>query len=233
MNKVDLIGSSGRRMQKHLNEKWPWMVEFFPNGFFHPWVSVDFPEYSKKENTILTVGRLGTEQKATDIMLSAFAMAADKIPDWSLKLVGSMEPSFKGFIDSFFNKHPELKDRVIFTGKITEKADLFKEYAKAKIFTLTSILEGGTPNVVAEALHSGCAMAVTEFDAFDDATAKGKCGMSAPIGDKTGMAEVYIKLCSDEKKLREMSEYAFTYSEKYFSMEKTAARIYESLMTGN
>ena len=232
MEQVDLIGSSGRRMQRHLNKKWPWAVEYFPNGYFHPWIKIDHIEYSKKENLILTVGRLGTEQKATDVMMEAFAVASEDIRGWKLKLIGGIEPSFNDYLESFFIKHPELKDRILFVGKITDKKALFEEYEKAKIFSLTSILEGGTPNVVAEALHSGCAMAVTEFDAYNDAIAEGKCGMSAPIGNVEKMASVYRSLCSNEKRLKEMCEYAFMYSEMYFSMEKVAARINESLRSG-
>ncbi len=233
MEQVDLIGSSGRRMQRHLNKKWPWPVEYFPNGYFHPWTKLDKADYSIKENVIRTVGRLGTEQKATDVMLEAFAAAARDMSGWKLKLIGGIEPSFDHYIESFFTKHPELKDRVIFAGKITDKTALFEEYKKAKIFSLTSILEGGTPNVVAEALHSGCVMAVTEFDAYSDATAGGRCGMSAPIGNVDKMADVYRTLCSDEERLKEMCEYAFKYSEMYFSMEKVASRINESLMAGD
>jgi hypothetical protein len=47
-------------------------------------------------------------------------------------------------------------ERVAFTGAITDKAELYSEYAKAKIFALTSTLEGVTPNVYAEALFHGC-----------------------------------------------------------------------------
>lgn len=229
LGKVDVIGSSGRKMQRHLNIKWPWPIEYYPNGYFHPWVEAEPVQYAEKENTILTVGRLGTEQKATEVMMEAFALAAPSIPGWTLKLVGSIEPSFESYRNAFFEKHPELAERIIFAGKITEKKELFNEYRKAKIFSLTSILEGGTPNVVAEALHMGCAMAVTEFDAYEDATDQGRCGMSAPIGDAEKMAEVYKKLCSDEEGLKKMCAHAYDYAEESFSMEKIVRRLYASL----
>ena len=72
-------------------------------------------------------------------------------------------------------------------------------------------------------------MAVTEFDAFEDATDYGRCGLSAPVGDIEGMADVYYSLCSNEDRLRDMCVHAFEYSEKVFPMEKIVARIHDSL----
>ena len=226
---VDLIGTSGRKIQKHLNEKWFWPIEYIPNGYYHPWIEIDHIDYEKKENVILTVGRLGTIQKATNVMLEAFALAAQDIGDWTFKLVGGIEPSFEGYLENFWRKHPELKGKIVFIGKITDKTELFEEYKKAKIFTLTSILEGGAPNVIAEALHCGCAVATTEFDAYKDAIAGGKCGMSAKIGEVDGMASVYRNLCKNEERLKQMCEYAHDYAEMYFDMEKIVKRINHSL----
>lgn len=149
---MDVIGTSGRKLQRHLNRKWPWRIRYFPNGYYHPWVSVNGADYHKKENIILTVGRIGDHQKGTTAMLQAFARIFDRIPGWTLRLVGNITDTFRPCIEDYFNEHPELRDRVIFVGKITDKAALFEEYKRAKIFTLTSILEGGTPNVVAEGM---------------------------------------------------------------------------------
>lgn len=206
-----------------------WPVEYFPNGFYHPWIKIDEFNYDIKENIILTVGRLGTEQKATDVMLEAFAQAAGKIPEWKLRLVGSIESSFEKYIDDYYVRYPNLRERVEFTGKITGKNELFAEYQKAKVFTLTSILEGGCPNVIAEALHCGCAIATTEYDAFEDATDHGKCGMSAPIGDVKRMSELFITLCTDEDRLKRMCQHAFDYAEKNYQMDKIVFRINDSL----
>ena len=43
-------------------------------------------------------------------------------------------------IDNYFAKYPALKDRVVFTGHIVDKKELFGHYSKAKIFTLSSLL---------------------------------------------------------------------------------------------
>ena len=73
------------------------------------------------------------------------------------------------------------------------------------MFTLTSTFEGGTPNVVAEALTAGCAMAVTKFDAWEDAIDEGRCGMAAKINDIDEIAMMYLELCKNAN-LEQLSE---------------------------
>ena len=228
LDRMDVIATSGRKMQVYLNKKWPWPIEYFPNGYFAPWADVKSIDYDAKENTILTVSRVGSSEKANDIMMLAFERIADRIPGWTLRLVGGVDPGFEEFRRGFFDSYPKMKDRIIFTGAITDKAALYEEYRRAKIFTLTSRTEGA-PNVVGEALHGGCAIAITEIDACQDATDCGRCGMTAPIDDIDAIADMYLAMCSDESRLREMCLDASCYAESVFSMRRVVERIHESL----
>ena len=230
MSQVDVIATSGRSLQRHLNEKWPWNIEYVPNGYFHPWIEVGEAPYLHKDKVMLTVGRLGTDQKDTRTMLEAFALAADGIPEWKLRLVGSMEEEFLDYVEDFYQMYPGLKNRVEFVGRIVDKKSLYEEYMKAAIFTLTSQAEGGTPNVIAEALHCGCAIAVTKIDAWEDCVDKGRCGMACEIGDVEAVADMYVSMDSDEKKLDCMCRRAFAYAKENYDMEKIANRVYESLL---
>lgn len=144
MNHCDVIATSCKAMQKHLNEKWPWKIEYIPNGYYNFENAMEEPDFARKENTILTVSRLGTVQKATNILLEAFAEIADRIPNWNLKLVGSIEPAFQPEIDKYFVKYPQLVSRVTFTGVISDKEQLRAQYLKAKLFALPSTFEGAS-----------------------------------------------------------------------------------------
>ena len=232
MNSCDVIATSCRALQQHLNEKWPWKIEYIPNGYYSYGTKHRAPDYNQKENTILTVSRLGTEQKATDVLLNAFAMIADRIPEWNLKLVGNIEGNFSCFIDNFFIKYPQLKNHVLFTGPISDKDTLFNEYYKAKVFILTSVIEGGTPNVVAEALRAGCAMITTKFDAWEDVIDKGSCGMAADINDIPAIAARLHTLCTGNQ-LPALSERAYRYGMRNFDMEAIVSKLYEMLFGGN
>ncbi len=224
MRQCDVITAAGRTMQRHLNEKWPWAIEYIPNGFYNfSNEPMDF-DYNKKENVILTAGRLGTMQKATHVLLEAFALAAGKLPEWELHLAGSVAKEFENVLESFWKRFPELKGRIRFLGHISDRDVLYKEYKKAKIFALPSTFEGGA-NVIAEALYAGNAIAITKIDEYGDATDYGRCGLASEIGDISGFADILLKLCRSEH-LEEMCRHAHEYAKSEYDMEKIVARLY-------
>ena len=229
MDCCDVIATSCTAMQKHLNEKWPWHIECIPNGYYNVFSEkTEERDFSKKESIILTVGRLGTRQKATEVLLEAFATIANQIPDWKLHLVGSIEDTFWDYIVDYYKRYPSLTQRVIFTGPILDREVLKKEYQNAKIFALPSTLEGGTPNVVSEALWAGCVLAVTKFDAYEDAIGNGRCGKSAPTNDINTFSQILLELCTSDN-LEQMFENAKKHGRTFFDMEKIVGGLYEQL----
>lgn len=223
MGQCDVISAAGHTMQRHLNEKWPWAVEYIPNGFYNfSNIPMEF-DYSKKENIILTAGRLGTMQKATHVLLEAFALAAKDLPGWELHLAGGVEKAFEGVLESFWKRFPELKERIRLLGHISDRDTLYKEYQKAKVFALPSTFEGGA-NVIAEALYAGNAIAITKIDEYEDATDQGRCGMASDIGDISGFAEILRELCRSEH-LEDMCRHAHGYARSNYDMEKIVARL--------
>ncbi|MBR1859001.1 MAG: glycosyltransferase family 4 protein [Selenomonadaceae bacterium] len=196
--KCDVVAASCRTTQQVMNIKFPITIELIRNGFYN-FANADFSDvFDKKQDIILTVGRIGSAQKNNELLLEAFAAVADKIPEWKVRLVGSVEDSFERYIDEYFKKFPHLKDRVIFTGLIENKLDLMNEYKQAKIFAITSTYEGGTPNVIAEALYNGCYIVTSDIDGASDATNDGRCGKVFPIGDKNALIDILTDLCRDD-----------------------------------
>lgn len=228
MDQCDVITASGRTMQRHLNEKWPWAIEYIPNGFYNfsskPWEM----EFEKKENIILTVSRLGTPQKAVDVLLESFAQIAEQIPDWCLRLAGGVDESFQEYLSQFWERFPGLRDRIHFLGAISDRDTLYQEYRRSKIFALPSAYEGGTPNVIAEALYAGNAVAVTKIDEYQDAIDNGRCGLAAEIGDVNGFAEILLRLCQSER-LDGLCRRAYAYAQESFNMERNVARLYQMI----
>ncbi len=101
--------------------------------------------YSKKENIILTVGRLDTN-KNQELLIRAFAKL--NISNWRLLIIGDgvMKNSLKELC-----KKLKIDDRVDFLGNIP---NVWKFYNLSKIFVLTSRSEG-FPNVLLEAAMFG------------------------------------------------------------------------------
>lgn len=113
-----------------------------PNGFDSELldeIGITRRKVSEKEKVMITVGRLGTHQKNTELLLDILSKV--DLQDWKFYLIGPIEDSFKGNIERFYLEHPEKKDSVIFTGMISQK-EKFEYYDKARVFVLTSRHEG-------------------------------------------------------------------------------------------
>ncbi len=118
MDQCDVISTSGHIMQRHLNEKWPWIIEYIPNGFYNFSSKVWNVDFKKKENIILTAARLGNPEKATPVLLEAFAQIAERIPDWKLHLAGSIEQGFESYLTQFWKQYPHLQHRIRFLERV-------------------------------------------------------------------------------------------------------------------
>ena len=225
LDNCDVIAASCRATQKYLSTKWHVPVNLIRNPFYN-FANVTFENlFERKENIILTVGRLGTDQKQNHIMMEGFAKVADKLPDWKMRLVGSIQESFKPYMKNYFERFPQLTDRVIFVGEIYDRAKLMEEYKRAKIFILTSNMEGGTPNVTGEALWCGDFIITSNFDSKDDMTDYGKCGKDFPIGDIDALSKLFLEVCNDENLLLQGGRHAYEYAREQFDANHVVARL--------
>lgn len=227
-----MVGASCRRMQQYLSAKWPCVIEYIPNGFYN-FAQVDLQvDFADKQDIILTVGRIGTPQKRNETLLQAFARVADSLPGWQVVLAGVVTASFREWLESFFAEYPHLRERVVLTGMVEDKVELMTWYRRPKIFALTSELEGGTPNVVAEALNSGCYMITSEIDGAADITDFGRCGRSFPVGDVAALARLLPEVCGDADFMRQGGENAIGYAQRAFDFQRILARLYYLLFQG-
>lgn len=226
LNYCDVIGASNSTVQNYMQHEWRVPVKLIRNGFYD-FTGTNFDDV-RKENIILTVGRIGTRQKLNHILLMAFAAIAHKIPDWKVELVGHVEENFARDTRLFFDANPNLRDRIIFTGQITDKKKLLEKYKRAKIFCLTSRFEG-TPNAATEALWAGDFIVTSSIDAANDITDKGKCGRVFPIGDVDKLARLLKNICRDEKILLKGGKHAAAYARAEFDAVKIVEKLYSIL----
>lgn len=115
---------------------------FMPNGFDRE-LSVEMEinplQFDQKKNIMITVGRIGTQQKNTELLLEILGKI--DIKEWKIYIIGNIEDKFKIKISQFFKTYPHLKNSVYFTGAITDKKELWSYFQMAKVFLLTSIWE--------------------------------------------------------------------------------------------
>jgi glycosyltransferase involved in cell wall biosynthesis len=144
VHKADLWSIEDDYSNKQFQDKYPFMrgkMITVLNGHTSDLPgSVDIGRYEDKEDIILTAGRIGTFQKATEILLEAFKMIADKIK-FNLHLAGTVEPAFKSYIKNYRLLNPSLDERVIFHGSL-ERDELYRLYSRSKVFCLPSRFEG-------------------------------------------------------------------------------------------
>lgn len=192
----DLISVEAVNLHNMINQKVPFDVELIPNGYYETFVPEPL-RYSEKENIILTVGRLGTNQKQTEIMLRAF-LDAD-IPGWQLRLVGNVADEFLPVLKTF-QEHPKFSS-VVFTGPIYDREKVDEEYRRAKIFCMTSNIEA-CAHVYAEAAKNGCYIITTDIDGAYDITDNKQYGMVLPVGDHEAVKKAFENVCTDDGRIR-------------------------------
>lgn len=112
----------------------------------------------EKENMIIIIGRIGAPEKNHELLLRAAARVDWK--DWRLAFIGPVEKSFQLWSESFLASRPELKSRVVFTGGISDRKELYNWYNRAKVCCLTSRYES-FGLVLTEALYFGNFLLVT------------------------------------------------------------------------
>lgn len=163
----------------------------------------EYSPFSKRSNVILTVGRLGTKPKATEILLEAFAKIADKIPNWKLKLAGDISENMN-IADDFFAKYPDLKEQVIFTGNIVDREEMTETYRDAKIFAFPSRHESWGI-ALTEAMMNGCFCITSRIPSSMKLTENFKFVLCHDVDDVDGLAENLLYACTHESEIESLA----------------------------
>lgn len=206
LDKVDLISAEQKVLFKELQKLLPKQKHKFiniPNGVDYEYLknkNVNY-DYKRKENIILSVTRVGAEEKNTEMLLEAFSKINNiESLGWKLRIVGPIEEGFKEHIKNFYFKNPKMKNIIEFTGEINDREKLFREYEKSKIFSLTSKFESFGIAFV-EAASLGNVIVSTDVGIARELINEGN-GVVVRIGEAEELCkklEEYI-LCEDLEK---------------------------------
>lgn len=176
---IDLISFETKELTSLVKEKYPLLENKFfyiTNGVDDNYIknlSLDDFDYSKKENIILYVARIGTYQKNTELFLNSLANI--DLKDWKVHIIGEIEKEFELFINKYFDKNKNLKDKLIFKGSISNREEIYEYYSKSKVFCLSSRYEG-FPLVFPEAIYFGNYIITTDVSGAKDITDNEKYG---------------------------------------------------------
>ena len=170
------------------------------NGMDNERVDVKLKKYCEKENIILTVGRLGTYEKNTGFFLDVIKRL--DLKGWKVVLVGPMYDQFEYKIKLFFLENPNLREKVIFTGNISDRSDVLEYYNKSKVFCLTSRFECAA-QVYAESAYFSNYIITTNVGGAKEITQDEKYGTILPQGDIIKFKEVLQSIIDGEINLEE------------------------------
>ena len=219
---VDLVTVESNKIRERIQKYCDKKIEVITNGYQKNYFDIELP--TKRDNVFITVGRLGTVQKATDILLEAFALHATE-HDWKLKLIGSIESEFKEYLASYFNKNPQLTDRVFFEGEIEDRGHLYNEYCNAKVFLLPARWES-FGLVVAEALSCGCRVVISDsVPPVDEFTNKSKYGQIVKTNCVQELSDAMLRETKAEYNYEESLDIK-SYADEHFSWEKICDKLY-------
>lgn len=217
---VDLLTVETTKINNYFNRETFIKSKYLPNGFVKSSI-----QNSEKDNVILTVGRIGSYQKDTETLLKAINNI--NIKDWKVKIVGPIEKDFEREIDEFYHRNPELKEKVFFTGNISDRQKLEEEYIKAGVFVLTSKYES-FGIVLVEAISKGCYIVSTDLPSARDVTNNQKYGALFPVGDDKKLSEILQEIIDGKKELSKPNE-IIDFANQNFDWSALVHRLYHYL----
>lgn len=185
------------RTKDELND-WGDKLVLMPNGFDEELLkeyNIQEKKGEEKKNMMLTVGRIGSYPKNSEMFLDALKYV--DLRNWECYFVGPIEEVFKKSIDAFYDNCPEKRNSVFFIGSIYNKRELWEYYNDSKLFVFTSLRES-YGLVLAEAKRFRNFILSTPVGASYDIIDNNKYGKIVKHNDAAFLAE-QIQLIIDGK----------------------------------
>ena len=205
IDSISLISVETKMLFDKLQEKkiFEKSLVYIPNGFYD-YGKKNIVDFIEKKNTFLTVGRIGTYQKNNEVLLEAFKLFAKDNSTWNLQLVGPIESNFNDYIKQYFTDNPELRNRVLFVGAISDRPELNKFYQEAKVFVLSSRYES-FGLVYLEAMAYGCTIISSNVTPAYDLVDNGRLGAIFNMDYAYELKESMINYANEDSFLKDNS----------------------------
>jgi GalNAc-alpha-(1->4)-GalNAc-alpha-(1->3)-diNAcBac-PP-undecaprenol alpha-1,4-N-acetyl-D-galactosaminyltransferase len=204
-----------------------------PNGFdieLFENLNISKRDFKQKENLIITVGRIGHKEKNNEMMLAA--LDGVDMGDWKFMLIGNVENEFLQKYNEFIKRNPDKIDKVLLTGAIYNRRELWEIYNKSKLFLLTSPKEG-FPIVYSEALSFGNFIITTNVSGSSEISNKGSLGKVINIGDVDSLRTTLFNIINSKINLELNYIEAMKFSDSNFNWRQLVARIGDRIIKIN
>lgn len=230
VKKVDIVSFETERSYRGVDAIPPEKKLLLPNGFdpdFIDWYGVRRRSFAEKANLILLVGRHGDYAKNSELMLEALPLMGD-LDGWRVVFVGALSPEFQQRKDRFLKQCPHLSDKVVFTGQLDDKHELFDLYSRAKLLCLTSRWESWGM-VCVEAMALGCVPVMTPVSSADDLTGNGDSGFVINSDDPAEWSTGLVSLLKNPDRLEGLAKSAYARFKDRFDWRRIVAHLDEKI----
>ncbi len=175
---------------------------------------------------VLSVGAI-SPRKGSDLLLEAWNRLLPRHPDLELVLVGprhDLVPKKAGRFEARIGElvaHAQRPEQVHFLGVRDDVEDL---YAAADLVALPTSREGGTPNVVLEAMGCGLPVALTPFDG--QSTAIGRPGVEFAQSARTveSLTRTLGELLANPARRADLAQRGQRWVREHLALDRTLDR---------
>ena len=164
-------------------------------------------------------------QKALGVLIEAFSLIADQVPDSALAIAGD-GPS-RGHLEGLAAR-TGVGERIHFLGTRTDLSSLLAAF---DVGVMSSDFEG-LPLFAFECMAHRTPLVATDVGGLPDVVEDGRTGLLVPARDPVALAGALISLLEDKERRRMLADTAFERLPDY-TLERIAERfadLYESLL---
>lgn len=210
-------------------------IEYLPNGVSLIDIDVDGIDALPKENSIVTIGRLGIPEKNSPLLLRVIEkMPESLVKQWKFLLIGPSTQEFIEEVHNFKVSNPNIVDSIIMVGPVTDRNELYTYGRKAKIICMTSLSESTCISTL-ESMYFGAYPIITNYSDFVmDTTNKETCGIIVENGNADELAQQLINAMKNDNllincnKSQDYARSAFNYRELSYKLDLILRRYMET-----